>query len=32
LLGRPYVSSAEIFLQFDREFPVAPWKNLHEEF
>lgn len=32
LFGRPYVASAEIILQFDREFPVAPWKNLHEEF
>jgi hypothetical protein len=27
LLGGPYVSSAEILAQFDREFPSAPWEN-----
>jgi hypothetical protein len=31
LLGRPYVSSAEILSQFDREFPLAPWKGSQNE-
>ena len=32
LLGRPYVSSEEILLQFDREFPIAPQQKFYEKF
>ncbi|MDZ7360077.1 MAG: DUF1992 domain-containing protein [candidate division KSB1 bacterium] len=32
LLGSPYVSSAEILLQFDREFPVSPRQKFYEKF
>ncbi|GEM_PF-520555 len=32
LLGRPYVSSAEFLLQFDRAFPISPRQKFYEKF
>jgi hypothetical protein len=32
LLGRPYVSSTEVLVQFDREFPILPRQKHDEKF